>query len=434
MTHQSRRPDPRLHHQHRAHSDAAAQRALSFANRDEGAPLATDVRQRMESRFAHSFASVRVHDGADASLAADDVDARAFTVGQNIVLGSGTRELERGASERLLAHELAHTVQNAHAVPSAHAPLVSTGSEAGEADARQAATLVGLGGAAVVGSAPAAVIARSPKEEEPSGSTLNSLSDWMGLGESLTDKSILKGYGDASPKLGALSDAYGAFGGGFEIYHGLEKGGTAGTLDALKGMADVANGVAGVAGSNPVEGMTGAFSGGIDVGRGMYAAINSADEDEAVEGAYTAAGGLANAITGLGDATSNPFISGGGRALGFGLNAGEAIVDWTDAGAVERGDWGKGSNGRNRSGSDAAADAGLDADVAIRRAMPGFMPTLATDVMATGGGALTAMGASWAAAGQGAVKNVDQKINDTWSLDSEEIDWGKTARPWQWLD
>jgi hypothetical protein len=74
-----------------------------------GRPLTASVRHVMEPRFGHDFSAVRLHGDAGAAAAAASVDARAFTVGHDIVASAGT-DLE--ASPRLLAHELAHVVQH----------------------------------------------------------------------------------------------------------------------------------------------------------------------------------------------------------------------------------------------------------------------------------------------------------------------------------
>jgi hypothetical protein len=74
-----------------------------------GRPLTASVRHVMESRFGHDFSAVRLHADAGAAAAAASVDARAFTVGHDIVASAGT-DLE--TSPRLLAHELAHVVQH----------------------------------------------------------------------------------------------------------------------------------------------------------------------------------------------------------------------------------------------------------------------------------------------------------------------------------
>jgi hypothetical protein len=65
----------------------------------------------MESRFGHDFSRVRVHKDARAADSARTVNAQAYTVGRDIVLGA--REYAPGAytGKSLLAHELTHVVQ-----------------------------------------------------------------------------------------------------------------------------------------------------------------------------------------------------------------------------------------------------------------------------------------------------------------------------------
>jgi hypothetical protein len=67
----------------------------------------------MEPRFGHDFSQVRVHTEAKAAESARAVNALAYTVGRALVFGAG--QYAPGTTEgwRLLAHELAHTVQQA---------------------------------------------------------------------------------------------------------------------------------------------------------------------------------------------------------------------------------------------------------------------------------------------------------------------------------
>lgn len=78
--------------------------------RGGGAPLEPAVRQRMESSFGADFSDVRVHSGGGAAASARAVDAHAYTVGNEIVLGDGHAQ-GSSAHERTLAHELTHVVQ-----------------------------------------------------------------------------------------------------------------------------------------------------------------------------------------------------------------------------------------------------------------------------------------------------------------------------------
>ena len=79
--------------------------------RSPGQPLPPATREAMESGLGHNFGAVRVHTGAQADESAQAINARAYTVGQDIVFGAGQYSPETGAGQGLLAHELAHVVQ-----------------------------------------------------------------------------------------------------------------------------------------------------------------------------------------------------------------------------------------------------------------------------------------------------------------------------------
>ncbi|MDB4950662.1 MAG: hypothetical protein JWM27_3311 [Gemmatimonadetes bacterium] len=76
-----------------------------------GRPLDAGARASMEPRFGHSFAGVRVHDDARAARSAAAVGANAYTVGSQVVFGAGRYAPGTPGGDRLLAHELAHVVQ-----------------------------------------------------------------------------------------------------------------------------------------------------------------------------------------------------------------------------------------------------------------------------------------------------------------------------------
>ena len=76
-----------------------------------GSPLDSGTRAAMESRFGHDFSQVRVHNDAVAAISAHDVGARAYTVGQDVVFGAGHFVPDTPDGQHLLAHELAHTIQ-----------------------------------------------------------------------------------------------------------------------------------------------------------------------------------------------------------------------------------------------------------------------------------------------------------------------------------
>jgi hypothetical protein len=79
-----------------------------------GSPMPTLVRHFMESRFSHDFGKVRIHDGAEASHSASRLHAHAYTVGNDIYFNWGEYHPELRAGAQLLAHELAHVVQQSN--------------------------------------------------------------------------------------------------------------------------------------------------------------------------------------------------------------------------------------------------------------------------------------------------------------------------------
>jgi hypothetical protein len=76
-----------------------------------GQPLPDATRARMESHFGQDFSEVRVHTDSKASASAESLAARAYTFGSQIVFRNGLYVPESTAGQRLLAHELAHVVQ-----------------------------------------------------------------------------------------------------------------------------------------------------------------------------------------------------------------------------------------------------------------------------------------------------------------------------------
>ena len=80
-----------------------------------GKPLESSTRNSMESAFGESFAGVRVHDDIHAAVSADFLQARAYTVGQNIAFARGEYSPQSPSGQKLLAHELTHVIQQSRA-------------------------------------------------------------------------------------------------------------------------------------------------------------------------------------------------------------------------------------------------------------------------------------------------------------------------------
>jgi hypothetical protein len=109
-----------------------------------GQPLESGLRGFMEARFGRDFSGVRVHSDEAAGLSASALSANAYTAGQNIVFGAGKFAPDQAAGRKLLAHELAHVVQQSRPGTSAESQRHC------EQDADDAAGAIGSGDAAAV--------------------------------------------------------------------------------------------------------------------------------------------------------------------------------------------------------------------------------------------------------------------------------------------
>lgn len=78
-----------------------------------GRPLDPAARPRLERHFGGDFSGIRVHGDPQAARSAEALGAQAFTRGGDIVFAKGQYAPHTAAGERLLAHELAHVVQQA---------------------------------------------------------------------------------------------------------------------------------------------------------------------------------------------------------------------------------------------------------------------------------------------------------------------------------
>ena len=106
-----------------APSPAAVPPIVGDVLRAPGHPLDAATRAFMEPRFGHDFSRVRVHTDAHAAELARAVNALAYTVGRDVVFAHGHYAPAAPGGRHLLAHELAHVVQQSGAAAEAHAAL-----------------------------------------------------------------------------------------------------------------------------------------------------------------------------------------------------------------------------------------------------------------------------------------------------------------------
>jgi len=76
-----------------------------------GRPLSVPERSFFEPRFGADFSNVRIHNDTRAASVTRSVNARAFTLGHNVVFGAGEYSPDASSGRKLLAHELTHVLQ-----------------------------------------------------------------------------------------------------------------------------------------------------------------------------------------------------------------------------------------------------------------------------------------------------------------------------------
>ena len=148
--------------------DGAAPAIVDDVLRTSGRPLDAATRAFMEPRLGHDFSGVRVHTDSKAAESARAVGALAYTVGQQIVFGSGRYAPGSGSGRHLLAHELAHTVQQ-RGQGGAIAPRLRVGasSTAAEVEAdRVADGVMAAGPVQAIHARPGAALLRQPAPDD----------------------------------------------------------------------------------------------------------------------------------------------------------------------------------------------------------------------------------------------------------------------------
>jgi phage-related protein len=81
------------------------------SNKGSGSTLPDDTRTHMESAFGADFSGVRIHADSSAERMSESVQAQAFTHGNDIYFGAGQYSPQSAEGQKLLAHELTHTIQ-----------------------------------------------------------------------------------------------------------------------------------------------------------------------------------------------------------------------------------------------------------------------------------------------------------------------------------
>lgn len=92
-------------------NNAAKSSIIKDVLNSSGQPMDSETRSFFEPRFGQDLSNVRVHTGGRAAQSAKAVNASAYTVGNDIVFNENQFNPQSETGRTLLAHELAHTIQ-----------------------------------------------------------------------------------------------------------------------------------------------------------------------------------------------------------------------------------------------------------------------------------------------------------------------------------
>jgi hypothetical protein len=126
-----------------------------------GQPLEPRIRPGLEVGFGHDLGGIRIHTDTEGQEKAKQHGARAVTVGSDIYFAPGRYDPASRDGQRLLAHEIAHTIQQRGGTTE------TQGGAGHERDADRAAAAVLTGGRAAVTPGGAPVLQRTPEETPP---------------------------------------------------------------------------------------------------------------------------------------------------------------------------------------------------------------------------------------------------------------------------
>lgn len=141
---------------------------------------ASSLGRAEQTRFGSSFAfdpsGVLIHDNADAASSARQLGARAFTVGRHVAFASGAYQPETATGRLLLAHELAHVVQQSNA------PVRATPARSRDAQAEQDADRAAQTGTRPLSRLSQQALQCYPDETTPEG-LIDRFTSWGNLDE-----------------------------------------------------------------------------------------------------------------------------------------------------------------------------------------------------------------------------------------------------------
>jgi hypothetical protein len=133
--------------------------AVKSGTQSGGQALDKRTSAEMSARFGHDFSQIRIHTDHRAAESAGALGANAYALGGDIVFGAGKYNPGSRETERLLAHELTHVVQQSRSGPGDWGRASAKG-DASEREADRLASQVMTGRSVSVQAAPQAAVAR----------------------------------------------------------------------------------------------------------------------------------------------------------------------------------------------------------------------------------------------------------------------------------
>lgn len=229
-----------------------------------GRPLDSKTRSSFEPSFGYSFGDIRIFADESAAELSQSVNARAFTLGNDMYFGADEYDPDTVEGQHLLAHELTHTIQQSR-FGKPDGTTLSRAGDASEIEAQAAADSVMAGQAVAVTSRPTAAIARQDKDSE-GGEEEES---WWQKGLWKAAGILPGGIGKAITGTHGVKEAAGSHdivkqisGIGEGLWSPIEAAGEMAGKGALHEVAEVGGGFLGA--------LTGGLSAGADFAKGDY--------------------------------------------------------------------------------------------------------------------------------------------------------------------
>lgn len=150
------------------------EQAVAHASAGSGGALPDDLRAKFESSLGVDLGGVRVHTGSESAQAASSVGAHAYALGNDIHFGAGQYDPSSERGQHLIAHEVAHTVQQRGAPAVRQNKLaVSSPGDSAEVEADHAAAAMVAGRPASISAMPSTsgILHRSADPGAPANPT-----------------------------------------------------------------------------------------------------------------------------------------------------------------------------------------------------------------------------------------------------------------------